>query len=197
MPGEHNAENRRGRGRSPQTDSYLKIQFSDGTFLVQTYQVKLVEACAGGIGIASTVELQRFCKVTIWGNLGAGLVRQPASVRWCRPTRKGRFRIGLLLAGSPVAVKDEEFALIGAIIPKCAYSGASHANYFEVLGVEITDDAESVSRVYRALFERFGPQNLKTNDAALMSQLQRAYEVLSNPFLRQVYIDSMGISRSH
>ena len=93
----------------------------------------------------------------VWGNLGMSLIRQSASVRWCRPTKGGKFRIGLLLTGEPVAVSAQEFAMVDVRRKEQtpAQDPKSLTNFFEVLGVEPKDGIDAILRAYRIMCDRF------------------------------------------
>ena len=162
---------------------------------MQIHGGHLVDACAGGVGIATQIELPRYCQVMIWGNLGARLIRQNAVVRWCRPTKASSFRIGLLFSGEPVCVTAEEFNSLGTHHDANPIKPQDEAdNYFSILGVDVKDGMESISRAYRILCERFEPQNYRSEDENMMRKVQQAYAVLSNSESRKVYMKAMGIT---
>ena len=197
MPVKSLEEKRRGIGRIRLPLVSLKVQYPNGSHILQTGAAHLVDTGAGGLGIACTFELQPYCQVMVWGNLGMSLIRQSASVRWCRPTKGGKFRIGLLLIGEPVEVSAPEFAMLDVRKKEqtAAQDPKSLTNFFEVLGVEPKDGEDAILRSYRILCQRFGPDNYRTGNAELLRKTQEAFEVLSNTKTRKVYMTTMGITR--
>ena len=68
-------------------------------------------------------------------------------------------------------------------------------DYYQVLGVDKTADAETVKKAYRKLARKFHPDVSKEADAAArMSELNEAYAVLSDPEKRAAY-DELGQGR--
>ena len=58
------------------------------------------------------------------------------------------------------------------------------ADHYETLQLSSSADPETVERVYRLLAKRFHPDNDVSGDPARFSQVQAAYEVLSDPRAR-------------
>ena len=68
-------------------------------------------------------------------------------------------------------------------------------DYYQLLGVDKTADAETVKKAYRKLARKFHPDVSKEADAAArMSELNEAYAVLSDPEKRTAY-DELGQGR--
>jgi curved DNA-binding protein CbpA len=61
------------------------------------------------------------------------------------------------------------------------------SDFYEVLQISRHADVETIHRVYRMMATRFHPDNPRTGDTEIFLQLQRAYEVLSDPELRAEY----------
>ncbi|HYW47360.1 MAG TPA: DnaJ domain-containing protein [Bryobacteraceae bacterium] len=68
------------------------------------------------------------------------------------------------------------------------------ADYYEVLQISPNAEMETVHRVYRMMATRFHPDNPRTGDVERFLQLQRAYQVLSDPAQRAQY-DGARINR--
>jgi curved DNA-binding protein CbpA len=60
-------------------------------------------------------------------------------------------------------------------------------DYYELLQISPSAEAETVHRVFRFLASRFHPDNPSTGDAEKFYQLKEAYEVLSDPERRTAY----------
>jgi curved DNA-binding protein CbpA len=60
-------------------------------------------------------------------------------------------------------------------------------DYYEVLQVNTSADAETVDRVYRLLAQRFHPDNQQTGDESRFRTLLEAYTVLRDPEKRARY----------
>jgi curved DNA-binding protein CbpA len=67
-------------------------------------------------------------------------------------------------------------------------------NHYEVLGVAKFADSLMLKRAYRSLAQKYHPDK-ETGDAALFRQVQKAYEVLSDPERRAAY-DENGLDDS-
>lgn len=60
-------------------------------------------------------------------------------------------------------------------------------DYYEILQISETADADSIHRVFRLMAARFHPDNPETGDLEKFVRLTQAYEVLSNPTKRAEY----------
>ena len=60
-------------------------------------------------------------------------------------------------------------------------------DYYEVLQLSQTANADTVERVYRLLAKRYHPDNHETGDVDKFTSVRQAYEVLSDPGLRAEY----------
>jgi curved DNA-binding protein len=66
-------------------------------------------------------------------------------------------------------------------------SDPKFVDYYEVLQLSPNATADTVERVYRILAKRYHPDNLETGDAKHFTEVQQAYELLSNPTRRAAY----------
>ena len=60
-------------------------------------------------------------------------------------------------------------------------------DYYEVLQVSQTADAETLERIYRLLAKRYHPDNQTTGDSQRFSEVHEAWELLSDPKRRAAY----------
>ena len=60
-------------------------------------------------------------------------------------------------------------------------------DHYEVLQVSPSADAETIERVYRLLAKRYHPDNLASGDTDRFTEVQRAFDALSNPERRAAY----------
>ncbi len=88
--------------RIPTMPMSLELRFSNGSGIHKIITAKLINTGAGGLGIKTDEALHVHSIVEIVGQLNKLLIRQQATVRWCRPARSGGFRIGLRLIGKPL-----------------------------------------------------------------------------------------------
>ena len=100
-------QEKRDSGRMQMDSANLAIQYSDGSGVLQTMVAVLVNVEAHGLGVSTAEQLHQHSEVTICMKWDGRLVQQRTSVRWCRPTQSGRYRIGLRLLGEPVLVGEE------------------------------------------------------------------------------------------
>jgi len=63
----------------------------------------------------------------------------------------------------------------------------SLTDYYEVLQISPNAEPETIHRVFRLLAMRFHPDNPETGDSQRFMDLNRAYEVLSDPDQRSEY----------
>ena len=105
--------------------------------------------------------------------------------------------MGLLAIGTPVtaSAQDIEQLQVGHCQQPKTAAPRDPANYFELLGVEPKDDDAAIDAAYRILYQRFGPDNFRTGNAELLQLTERAYEVLSNAELKEIYMKTIGITQ--
>ena len=60
-------------------------------------------------------------------------------------------------------------------------------DYYGILELNHGVDIEMISRAYKALVQRYHPDNQETGDVEKFMQVVKAYEILSNPETRSVY----------
>ena len=66
-------------------------------------------------------------------------------------------------------------------------SGEAFVDYYEILQLSFNADADTVSRVYRLLAQRFHPDNKDTGNADMFRQVTEAYRVLCDVEKRAAY----------
>ena len=62
-----------------------------------------------------------------------------------------------------------------------------NVDYYEVLQVNDSAEAETISRVYRLLAQRFHPDNRESGNEQVFREITEAYSVLSDPEKRAKY----------
>ena len=60
-------------------------------------------------------------------------------------------------------------------------------NYYEILGVAQSADSTEIKEKFRILAKEWHPDKRKDSSEKKMSEINNAYEVLSNPTLRGEY----------
>ena len=92
------------------------------------------------------------------------------------------------VVGWSVAGPNRTF-LCGVLMDKAPPTTFSSAepDYYEVLQLSPNADPDTVQRVFRALAQRFHPDNQDTGDPGTFRALVRAYEVLGDPAKRAAY----------
>lgn len=68
-----------------------------------------------------------------------------------------------------------------------AATPADTPDYYELLQISASAEAETIQRVYRMLAQRYHPDNQQTGDPKRFRELVEAYEVLSEPARRAQY----------
>ena len=65
-------------------------------------------------------------------------------------------------------------------------------DHYEVLGVDLKADAETIQRAYAELAKKFHPGNPASGDAEAFEAVNMAYEVLSDPAQRHAFDNLKG-----
>jgi hypothetical protein len=157
------------RKRAFQTQQELSIGLG-----AEVFKVRLLDLTEEGFGIESRRPLEVGCRLRLKGELAQGstlrLIEVEGIVRWSVASKNGTYLSGILIDKSGVS----PFA-------------TSDPDYYEVLQLSPNADPETVHRVFRALAQRFHPDNRETGDEGTFKALMRAYEVLSDPAKRASY----------
>jgi hypothetical protein len=166
--------NRRGKPRSSAERTY-SISWQDEAGLTHSAQVQGTDVSLSGIGIRSPIKLRKGTAVYIEAEdgylTGYGVVSHA--------TRRGTgYTIGLELNE---ATRKTHPTL----------DAGQATDHYEFLQINPKAQAETIHRVYRFLAARYHPDNPDTGDPEKFLQLNRAYEVLSNPERRARYDETL------
>ncbi len=181
---------RRVRERDRQVSGQLQLQFAKGDGSHQSLPVEVFDSGGGGIGIVSDTLLALNLEVLLIGDWGTGAQQQRASVAWCRQTKSGRFRTGLLFIGNPVMAKKPE---VKASIEEDKTVDMKEADWesiedhYELLQLHMKADQETIQRVYRLMAQRYHPDNKESGNPKRFRLITDAYRVLSDPEQRAAY----------
>jgi hypothetical protein len=69
---------------------------------------------------------------------------------------------------------------------------ADFVDYYELMQISPNAEMATIQRVYRMLAARYHPDNPETGDTDKFVQLQKAYQVLSDPAGRQAYDSALS-----
>jgi len=69
---------------------------------------------------------------------------------------------------------------------------ADFVDYYELMQISTNAELATIQRVYRLLAARYHPDNPETGDTDKFVQLQKAYEVLSDPEARAAYDSALA-----
>ena len=174
---ERRRQNRR-RGRSEQA-LRIAVSGADGPAEIPA---RLVDTSDSGIGVETATPLAIGSSVRVHspdginGRIGA----HKAHVRWCERGSNGSFQSGLQF--------DDDTAQE----PKngqAAKAGASEEtpDFYEVLQLSPNADQETIHRVFRALAQRYHPDNRESGNEETFKQVMAAHEVLSDPERRAAF----------
>ena len=98
---------KRSQGRVRIPPSGLEIRYSDGTGVYREFVAQLLNLDHRGLGVSAEQALRQHSQVSILMKWEGLLIEQKCSVRWCRPTKNGHYRIGLNLLGIPRLVGED------------------------------------------------------------------------------------------
>lgn len=168
---------RRSANRKPSARVILRLQFEDAAN-PRWVAADLIDASERGIGVSCVAPLLPGSNILVNGNLGGnGDAKVRAVVRWCVKASDGGdgFRAGLEFLGSDAAT------------PHAATPDPEEIDYYEVLQLSPNADAETISRVYRMLAQRYHPDNAETGNPEMFVRLVQAHRILSDPEQRAKY----------
>ena len=163
-----NGDARRHRRRP--IDCMLSLSWRDQAGNTRFVRARGLDISESGARIESSEPIETnsevFVRVDDYGLVGC------AAVRHC--SRRGpKFVLGLeLTEGQGPQVTSEDDDLV---------------DFYELMQISPSAEAETVHRVYRMLAARYHPDNTETGDAERFLLLTRAYQTLSNPDKRAVY----------
>jgi len=177
MAAERRRQNRR-RGRAEQP---LGIAITVGNGAPEI-PARLIDTSESGIGIETAVPLTVGNVVRVHspeginGRIGA----HKAQVRWCERGSNGSFQSGLRF-------DDDETPQSKNGRAETARPPEEKPDFYEVLQLSPNADPETVHRVFRALAQRYHPDNRESGNDEKFKQVMAAYEVLSDPERRAAF----------
>jgi hypothetical protein len=143
---------------------------------------RLVDCSEDGIGVETGVPLAVGSSVRVASPQGVNgrIGAHKAHVRWCEPGRGGSFQSGLQFddAAGQEAKKEKE------TLPE---ADANPPDYYEILQLSPKADPDTIHRVFRALAQRYHPDNRESGNEEAFKQVMAAYEVLSDPERRAAF----------
>ena len=199
MTTEPTSGERRVQSRTRQRAELIQLQYSTKAGKYESVPVEVFDSGDGGVGIVCQTNISLDAEVLLIGNWGDGEKRQRASIRWCRPTQSGRFRMGLLFLsnasdsskqeGNPKANQKNDTT-------KESVDLDSVEDYYELMQLHAKADPETIHRVYRLMAQRYHPDNKDSGSADVFREITEAYRVLSDPEQRAAYDIKTQIHRS-
>ena len=141
---------------------------------------RLVDISEGGVGIELPRELPAGAAVRVSSPEGIGgrIGAHKAQVRWCEKSRGGSYLAGLEFDDGVEPTNPRAASPISDEAPP---------DYYEVLQLSPNADAETIHRVFRALAQRYHPDNRQSGNAECFKQVLAAYETLSDPERRAAF----------
>jgi len=168
---ERRRQNRR-RGRAEQA-LRITIAGDDGT---AELSARLVDTSDSGVGVETAVPLSVGTSVRVYspdginGRIGA----HKARVRWCERGNNGSYQSGLQFEDDTTQEPKNGHAAK----PK---PSEETPDFYEVLQLSPNADPDTIHRVFRALAQRYHPDNRESGHEETFKQVMTAYEVLSDP----------------
>ncbi len=178
------AERRRLQRTSQFQVQELKLYRYEGADARQVITARLINMNEGGMGIETAVPLEAGVFIAIEGEIVAGgacrRVKGRARVAYCLSLANHLYRVGLNL-------KDGETQSSSTQGSHVSPQKEPFVDYYEVLQLSPNADLETIHRVYRALAQRYHPDNRESGDEEKFKLLLKAYRVLSDPEQRRAY----------
>jgi hypothetical protein len=168
-------ERRRQNRRRGKTEQALRITIAgaDGSAEIPA---RLVDTSDSGIGVETAVPLAVGSSVRVHspnginGRIGA----HRAHVRWCEPGANSSFQSGLQFSDDTAHESKNGHA-------EKTRAPEETPDFYEVLQLSPNADPETIHRVFRALAQRYHPDNRESGNEEAFKQVMAAYEVLSDP----------------
>jgi hypothetical protein len=167
------------RHRRKQVEYTLSASWKDEDGVTKFSQTKGVDLSESGVRIESTepMEIGRCIHIRVDELNLVGT----AVVRHC--SRRGaKYVIGLELSESRQPAQEE--------------AREEFIDFYEVMQISPTAEAETIQRVHKMLVARYHPDNPETGDTERFLLLTRAYETLSHPEMRALYDASYQVHRT-
>jgi len=168
---ERRRQNRR-RGRTEQT-LRVTLAGADGATEIAG---RLVDTSDSGIGIETAVPLAAGSTVRVHSpdGIGGRIGAHKARVRWCERGSNGSFHSGLQFEDETTQESKNGHAAK-------AKAPEESPDFYEVLQLSPNADSDTIHRVFRALAQRYHPDNRESGNEDTFKQVMAAYEVLSDP----------------
>jgi DnaJ-like protein/PilZ domain-containing protein len=167
------------RHKRKQVEYTLSASWKDEDGVTKFNQAKGVDLSESGIRIecAEPMEVGRYIHVRVdeLGLVGTAVVRHCSS-------RGAKYVIGLELSDGRQSAQEE--------------TGEEFVDFYEIMQISPTAEAETVHRVHKMLAARYHPDNPETGDTEMFLLLTRAYETLSHPEMRAIYDASYQVHRT-
>jgi hypothetical protein len=168
------------RRKSFQSQDELRIQPLNGSMGAPLGAV-LLDISEWGLSVETGVPLETGTILRVSGKIHNIVGRKPLEntyrVCWCSATQAASWRVGLAPetpAQQPPRAEVHE-------------STGEFVDCYEALQLSPRADAETIHRVFRALAQRFHPDNQETGDQELFRQALNAYRTLSDPEQRAAH----------
>jgi hypothetical protein len=154
---------------------------------------KIIDCSASGIRLELLRSLEPGTMVQLNGEIdtptGRLRLEGPCQVRWCSAISENRYLVGMafeLPAEEPTG--DSEHKTSNGAPPTEELDGEEvFVNYYDILQVSKTADAETIRRLFHILVSRFHPDNLETGDAEQFRKVVDAHEILGDPERRAAF----------
>jgi len=169
------------RRRVPRDDSdrsILRIELKDSLGNPRWITADLLNRAGRGIGVVLRTPLKSGPNSPIMIRATGSPEPRKAGVIWCREGSGGTFGAGLEFLDCEPDARSEEPAV---------RSESLDLDCYELMQLSPNAELETIERVYRALAQRYHPDNAQTGSAERFIELSEAYRILSNPELRAGY----------
>ena len=167
------------RRKSFQSQDELRIQPLTGSY-GSTINAILLDISEWGLSVETAVPLDSGAVLRVSGKIHNIVGRKPFEnsyrVCWCSATDTGTWRVGLAPEQATETPRPEPSGPAGEFV-----------DCYEVLQLSPKADPDTIHRVFRALAQRYHPDNQDTGNQELFRQALNAYRTLSDPELRAAH----------
>jgi hypothetical protein len=168
--------------------SHVLLRYTPSPDTEEVVSARMQDCDEGGCGLRVDVEIAPGTEVTVNGDLmntGQASSRH-GHVAWCRQSAVKGNLLGIVFSGKAGEFRAERRKTkqgYERVIPVVE----EQPDYYEVLQISPNADDETLQRVYRALAQRYHPDNQQTGNGAMFRRVLDAYQVLSDPERRARY----------
>lgn len=164
------------------------LHYLSGPNREEKVPAKLQDYEESGCGLRIELELEPGTLVAVAGDFGVGgaPARREGLVVWCRKSAVRGCMMGILFSRPGRPKEETGHHRVPPRAPE-EIRLDEKPDYYEILQLSQNADNDTLQRVYRALAQRYHPDNQATGNQEMFRRVLEAYHVLNDPEQRARY----------